>query len=99
LFFSGAQKSPSEPGGSSALVMLAMTLGLLSLSLLGYSSGVARDRERGVFQRLRVTPAPTWTIMVSRLLVQVLVGLVLAITVVIIGSRLKHISLNGGEYF
>ena len=97
ILFVSAQKSP--PGhGSSALVVLAITLGLLSLSLIGYSSGVARDRERGVFQRLRVTPAPTWTIMVSRLLVQIVVGLMIAIVVLVVGSSVGHISLAAREY-
>ncbi len=97
ILFVSAQKSQSGRG-SSALVVLAITLGLLSLSLIGYSSGVARDRERGVFQRLRVTPAPTWTIMVSRLLVQVVVGLLIAVLVLIVGSRIGHISLDAREY-
>jgi len=48
-------------------VAAALTLGMASIAILGYSMTVARDREKGVFQRLRVTPAPTWTIMTSRL--------------------------------
>jgi ABC-2 type transport system permease protein len=97
LLFVSAQKSP--PGhASSALVVLAITLGLLSLSIIGYASGLARDRERGVFQRLRVTPAPTWTIMVSRLLVQIVVGLLIAIVVLTIGASIGHISLDARQY-
>ena len=41
-------------------VASALTLGMASIAILGYSMTVARDREKGVFQRLRVTPAPTW---------------------------------------
>jgi ABC-2 type transport system permease protein len=98
LFASGNQKAQYSRGGSIVIMVLAVTLGLLSLAIMGYASSVSRDRERGVFQRLRVTPAPTWTIMVSRLLVQVVVGFVIAIAVLIIGSRMNHVSLNGGEY-
>src|SRR5664279_2839049 len=46
---------------------LALTYGLMASSLIGYSLSISRDREAGVFQRLRVTPAPTWAIMTSRL--------------------------------
>src|SRR6266849_10919758 len=56
-------------GGPQFRVASALTLGMASIAILGYSMTVARDREEGVFQRLRVTPAPTWSIMTSRLLV------------------------------
>lgn len=98
LFATASRRSQANQGGSSVLVVLAITMGLLSLAIMGYASSVARDRERGVFQRLRVTPAPTWTIMVSRLLVQLAVGLAIAIAVLIIGSRINHISLDVGQY-
>src|SRR5712692_8611160 len=62
-------------------VAAALTLGIASIAILGYTATVARDREQGVFQRLRVTPAPTWTIMVSRLAVQVVAMLVMAVVV------------------
>jgi ABC-2 type transport system permease protein len=98
LFASANQRSQSAQAGPSIMVVLAVTIGLLSLAIIGYASAVARDRERGVFQRLRVTPAPTWTIMFSRLLVQLLVGLTVAIAVLTIGARMDHISVSGSEY-
>jgi hypothetical protein len=48
---------------------------VLSTSILGYALTIADDREQGVFQRLRVTPAPTWAIMISRLTAQALANL------------------------
>jgi ABC-2 type transport system permease protein len=77
---------------------LALTYGLMSSSLMGYSLTVARDREAGVFQRLRVTPAPTWAIMASRLLVQILVDLVMTVVVVIAGSIIHNTVFNAGQY-
>src|SRR6202158_4836198 len=62
-------------------VAAALTLGMASIAILGYSMTVARDREKGVFQRLRVTPAPTWAIMTSRLLVQVAANVATAVVV------------------
>src|ERR1700686_3111064 len=64
-------------------VAAALTLGMASIAILGYSMTVARDREKGVFQRLRVTPAPTWAIMTSRLLVQVAANLAMAVVLLV----------------
>jgi ABC-2 type transport system permease protein len=77
---------------------LALTYGLIASSLIGYSITVARDRDAGVFQRLRVTPAPTWTIMTSRLLVQVILNLVLTVVVVVIGSIIHHVTFTVAQY-
>src|SRR5260370_12005202 len=59
---------------------------------------VARDREKGVFQRLRVTPAPTWTIMTSRLLVQVAAIVAMALVVLVAAGIFEHVSLTAGAY-
>lgn len=77
---------------------LALTYGLMSSSLVGYSLTVARDREAGVFQRLRVTPAPTWAIMSSRLLVQIALDIVMTVIVVTIGSIIHHLDLSVSQY-
>ena len=77
---------------------MAIAYGLVAASILGYSLTVARDREQGVFQRLRVTPAPTWTIMTSRLMMQGVANLLITLVVLIVGSRLHHISLSAGKY-
>jgi ABC-2 type transport system permease protein len=75
-------------------IALALTYGLMSSSLIGYSLTVARDREAGVFQRLRVTPAPTWAIMSSRLLVQIVLDLIMTVIVVALGVILRHLDLS-----
>src|SRR5437016_2090840 len=73
-------KRGAQLGSAIVKVSIALTLGIALIAILGYTASVARDRELGVFQRLRVTPVPTWTIMVSRLAVQILS--MLAMTVV-----------------
>lgn len=79
-------------------VAAALTLGMASIAILGYSMTVARDREKGVFQRLRVTPAPTWTIMTSRLLVQVVAILLMALLVLVAANLFESVSLTAGAY-
>ena len=58
------------PGG---VISICVAIGLPAIGLMGYSATLARDRERGIFQRLRATPIPTWIIMTSRIVVQLLV--------------------------
>ncbi len=93
-----SRKGTAHLGGALYVIGLAITYGLASTSIMGYSLAVARDRENGVFQRLRVTPASTWAIMISRLTLQVLANLIIAIVVVFLGARVHHLSLSVGQY-
>jgi ABC-2 type transport system permease protein len=98
LFALFASKFYSALGDREFKVAAALTLGMASIAILGYSMTVARDREKGVFQRLRVTPAPTWTIMTSRLLVQVAVILAMALVVLVAAGIFEHVSLTAEAY-
>src|SRR5713226_9037812 len=86
-------KRGAQLGGPIVKVSLAVTLGIALIAILGYTASVARDREQGVFQRLRVTPAPTWTIMVSRLTVQVIAMLVMAVVVLLAAAIVEKVSV------
>lgn len=93
-----APKARNRLGGDLLIIGLAITYGLMATSLIGYSINVARDREKGVFQRLRVTPAPPWMIMSSRLAVQVIANLIIALVVVVVGAFMYHLSLSIAQY-
>lgn len=80
------------------LLGLSITYGLMSAGMLGYALMVSRDREAGVFQRLRVTPTPTWAIMVSRIVVQLISALVMSIIVMIVGSLIHHVAFPWYQY-
>src|SRR5690349_2776188 len=84
--------------GGSFVLSSCITIGLTAIGLMGYANAVARDRDKGVFQRLRITPIPTWTIMVSRLLVQLLMILIITTLVFVIGSNHDHIYLSMPGY-
>ena len=98
LVTTNANKATQRFGGAEFVIGLAIAYGLAATSIVGYALTVARDREKGVFQRLRVTPAPTWTIMTSRLAMQTFANLILSLVVVIIGTRLHHLSISLGQY-
>jgi ABC-2 type transport system permease protein len=91
-------KAQSRLGGSSVTIGLALTLGLITSSLFGYTLTLAHDREVGVLQRLQVTPAPNWMIMTSRLVVQVVTNLIASVVVVIVGAIVHGLTLNVGQY-
>lgn len=91
-------KSQTRLGGSGEVIGLALTLGLITSCLLGYSLTLAHDREVGVLQRLRVTPAPTWTVMASRLTIQLAANLVGSLVVIVVGAILHHLTLSFGQY-
>jgi ABC-2 type transport system permease protein len=95
---SGKAAGRTAFGGAVFSIALALTYGLMSSSLIGYSLTIARDRESGVFQRLRVTPAPTWAIMASRLLVQIVLDIIMTVLVVVIGEILHHLAFTVGQF-
>jgi ABC-2 type transport system permease protein len=67
-------------------------------AIAGYSLTLARHRELGVFQRLRVAPIPTWEIMVSRLIVQVAAMLGMAIIVLAVAVIGFSLHLSAGAW-
>ena len=79
-------------------VSLVMILGMATIAIFGYALNTATDREAGIFQRLRVTPAPTWAIMVSRLVVQVAVILLMAIVVLVVARIFQNVTLDALAY-
>lgn len=94
IFGLHSNKAANGFGNVGFEIGLSLTYGLMSSGLIGYAITVARDRDAGVFQRLRVTPAPPWAIMVSRLLVQIIVVLAMTIVVVAIGSIMHHLAFT-----
>jgi ABC-2 type transport system permease protein len=94
----GGGRGGFAEAGAGVMISMALSYGLLSSALLGYSITVARDREAGVFQRLRVTPTPTWAIMLSRLLVQFAAAVATSIIVIVVGGVMHHLSYGIGTY-
>ncbi|MEP7277887.1 MAG: ABC transporter permease [Bacteroidota bacterium] len=84
--------------GGAFVLSNCITIGLIAIGLMGYSNAVARDREKGIFQRLRVAPLTAWSIMASRLTVQLAMILLLTAAVFIAGFYADHISLSPAGY-
>jgi ABC-2 type transport system permease protein len=91
-------KGIADKIGGAFVLSNAVTLGLVAIGLMGYTNSVARDRDKGVFQRLRVSPLPLWTIMASRLIVQLSLILLLTVVVFIAGYNFDHITMSAGGY-
>jgi ABC-2 type transport system permease protein len=98
LVATGLGKNSAVLGGPEFRISLALTVGLVSIGTVGYSLAIARDRDAGVFQRLRVTPVPTWAIMVSRWIVQLGAVLVMAIVVLVVAALFVGVTLPPQDY-
>ena len=98
LYAQFAGKRGVQLGDPVFRVATSITFGIASIAILGYTATVARDREKGVFQRLRVSPAPTWTIMVSRLAVQLASMLVMTVVVLLAAAVVEKVSLDPAPY-
>jgi ABC-2 type transport system permease protein len=72
----------------------SLTYGLIAIGLMGYTNSIARDRDKGVFQRLRVAPVPTWAIMMSRLFVQLMMIVLVTTAIFVVGYDYDKITLT-----
>lgn len=93
-----AWKGLIKTTGGAFVLSNSITIGLTAIGLMGYSTSIARDRDKEVFQRLRVAPLPSWAIMVSRLLVQLAMILIVTAAVFIVGYNYDKISLSASGY-
>ena len=84
--------------GGAFVLSTGITIGLMAIGLMGYTISISRDRDKGIFQRLRVSPVPTWTIMVSRIAIQLFMIMLLTITIFIVGFNVDKITLSIGGY-
>ncbi len=76
----------------------AITIGIVAVGLMGYSNNTARSRERGIFQRLRATPASTFDIMASRIIVQLVQITLISVFLFIAAYAIDHIVLSVAGY-
>jgi ABC-2 type transport system permease protein len=84
--------------GGPFVLATAIAIGLIAIGLMGYTLSIARDRDKGIFQRLRVAPVPTWVIMTSRICIQLLMIMVLTLVVFIVGYQYDGIALSTSGY-
>ncbi len=84
--------------GGEFVLSNCITVGLTAVGLMGYTISISRDRDKGIFQRLRVAPLPSWSIMASRLLVQMLMIVLLTLVLFAAGYYYDKISLQAAGY-
>jgi ABC-2 type transport system permease protein len=87
-----------QGNGGPFVLSNCITVGLNAIGLMGYTNSIARDREKGIFQRLRITPAPRWTIMLSRLTVQLFMIVLVTIVLFIVGYQVDNIHMTPSGY-
>lgn len=82
--------------GAHAVLAICISVGLPAFGLMGYPMTVARDREKGVFQRLRATPTTTTAIMGSRILVQLVSTVIMTLITYAFATEIDGITLPPG---
>lgn len=75
-----------------------ITIGLTAIGLMGYSNAIARDRDKGVFQRLRVAPIPAWCIMASRIIVQLVMIMLVTAVLFFAAHFIDRITISSRGY-
>jgi len=93
-----AWKGMVDKVGGAFVLSNAITIGLNAIGLMGYSNAIARDRDKGIFQRLRVAPLTAWSIMASRLTVQLSMILLVTTGVFTAGYYADGIVLSPAGY-
>jgi ABC-2 type transport system permease protein len=91
-------KGVAEKIGPAFVLSTCITIGLTAIGLMGYANALARDRDKGIFQRLRVAPMQTGYIMISRLAVQMSMILLLTTIVFLVSYERLHIQLSTSAY-
>ncbi len=91
-------KGAADKLGGAFILSMSLTIGLTSIGIMGYAITLARDRDKGVFQRLRVAPVPTGLIMLSRIMVQLALITLVTLLVFYFGFKWDKISLSFQGY-
>ncbi|MEP6984036.1 MAG: ABC transporter permease [Chloroflexota bacterium] len=94
LIFLVSWRGMVEKTGGDFVIGTCITVGLVGIGVLSYPNLVARDRERGVFQRLRTTPIPSSAIMISRLLIQLVVIWIMSCLILVGANVLDQIAIE-----
>ena len=84
--------------GGPFILANSIGIGLIASGLMGYTNAIARDRDKGIFQRLRVGPLQPWTIVASRLIVQLVLILMITTAVFVGGNYFDKITLSPVGY-
>jgi ABC-2 type transport system permease protein len=71
-----------------------MILTALSQGIMGNSQGMAAMREQGILRRVRCTPLPIWTFLLSRMVTEVVVTLIGCLLIVVIAVGLFGVRLS-----
>lgn len=98
LFITNGRQGTTSMGGAYYIIGIAVAYGLASFGIMGYATRIARDRDTGVLQRLRVSPAPAWVVMGSRLVAQAIANVVISLVVVVVGATMHHLHPSLGQY-
>jgi len=83
--------------GGTAVLAQCLSIGVPAIGLMGYAVVLSRDRDHGVFQRLRATPSTTTILMSSRILVQLAIIVVMTLVTIIAAAFIDDIQVGASK--
>jgi len=80
--------------------LMSMTVyGVVGASLTSFAQRLSKERTEGWLSLLRITPLPSWSYVVSKVMAQGLINLCIILIMFLVGGIVKHIDLSAGAWF
>lgn len=79
----------------SSYYLMSMTVyGVVGASLTSFAQRLSKERTQGWLTLLRITPLPSWSYVVSKVMAQGLINLCIVLIMFLVGGLVKHVDLS-----
>ncbi|MBO9596965.1 MAG: ABC transporter permease, partial [Cohnella sp.] len=77
--------------------LMSMTVyGVVGASLTSFAQRLSKERTEGWLSLLRITPLPSWSYVVSKVMAQGLINLSIILIMFLVGGLVKHVDMSVG---
>lgn len=79
----------------SSYYLMSMTVyGVVGASLTSFAQRLSKERSQGWLSLLRITPLPSWSYVVSKVMAQGFINLCIVLIMFLVGGFVKHVDLS-----
>lgn len=83
----------------SSYYLMSMTVyGVVGASLTSFAQRLSKERTQGWLSLLRITPLPTWSYVVSKIMAQGLINLAIVLIMFLVGGFVKHVDMSAAAW-
>jgi ABC-2 type transport system permease protein len=95
----GNQVDESTGVRATVILMVSMAAyGALAASMMSTAVPWSQERQSGWLRQLQITPLPSWTIIVTKLIASLLLVLPALLLVIVAAVLTQHVSLSAGQW-